>query len=173
MKLWKNVTNKTKINTSSWKEFFLIDLFEVKGTKTTSKNKLIKKEGIYPYVTTTSKNNGIEFYSNIWTEKGNCLVVDSAVAGYMSYQDKNFTASDHVEKLIPKFFMSKEIAMFICCIWNCSKMNKKYSYILKASQTQLKKETIFLPVLNNEIDWNYMEKYILEVHNKIYLNLQD
>lgn len=173
MKLSENINKKNKMCLSSWKEFCLSELFDIAGTKTTPKKDVIKNQGLYPYVTTASKNNGVKFYSNIWTEKGKCLVIDSAVAGYMSYQEKNFSASDHVEKLVPKFFINKEIAIFICCVWNSNKMTKKYSYVLKASQTQLKKDTIFLPSINNKPNWKYMEKFIIDIHKEIFLNLQN
>ena len=88
------------------------------------------KQKIYPYVTTQASNNGIADYFGIYTDEGNVLVVDSAVAGYMTYQDKNFSASDHVEKLIPKFKLNKFVGLFIASIWN-----KKYAFNTYTTQS--------------------------------------
>jgi hypothetical protein len=103
------------IDTIKWKNFKLADLFEISGTKTTKRSKL-QNIGKHPYVTTRASNNGIDGYYDLWTESGNCLTVDSAVLGWMNYQKENFSASDHVEKLTPKFKLNKFIALFICSI---------------------------------------------------------
>ncbi|WP_322961909.1 restriction endonuclease subunit S [Mycoplasmopsis cynos] len=171
MKLTEIIQNKSKVNTLGWKPFLINSLFDIKGTKTTKKNDLKKYgNGQFPYVTTKSTDNGIEDYYNYWTEEGNVLVVDSAVAGYMSYQESNFSASDHVEKLVPKFKLNKNIGTFICTVWNATYMGKKYSYILKASQKQIREEVIFLPVDQNQNpDWNFMEEFISNIYIYIYI----
>jgi restriction endonuclease S subunit len=96
-------------DTSRWEEFRVGDLFNICGTRTTKIN--ILKEygsGNYPYVTTQASNNGVEGFYNYWTEQGKVLVIDSAVAGFCSYQDSNFSASDHVEKLVPHFIINRK-----------------------------------------------------------------
>ena len=86
------------------KRFKIKDLFLVSGTKTTSLEDLNEKgKGRYPYVTTQSLNNGVAGFYDYYTEEGNVLTVDSAVAGYCSYREEKFSASDHVEKLTPLF----------------------------------------------------------------------
>ena len=97
------------------------------------------------------------FY-NFSTEKGGILTVDSAVLGYCSYQPLNFSASDHVEKLIPKFEMNKYVALFLVTIINQEQY--RYSYGRKASQSRMKKVSIKLPTKNNQPDWDFMAKFI-------------
>lgn len=146
-----------------WKKFKIHNYFVITGSKTTSLPILKRKAGTHPYVTTQATNNGIAGYFSVFTEKGNVLCVDSAVGGWMTYQDKDFSASDHVEKLIPKFNLTKNIALFICSIWNKLYAFSKYSYALKASQMQLKKESIILPMKNDSPDWEYMENYMKQL----------
>lgn len=148
------------MKTNNWKEFKISDLFDIKGSKTT---KLTTLEGIgsgqYPYITTKSTNNGVDGYYNIWTEEGNVLTIDSACVGTCFYQEENFTAADHVEKLIPKFEMNKYNALFIATVINLS--NFKYSYGRGRSKARLEKETIKLPANNEgEPDYQFMEDYI-------------
>ena len=114
--------------------------------------------GEYPYVTTQATNNGIENFYDFYTEKGNVLAVDSAVLGYCSYQSRNFSASDHVEKLIPKFQMNKHIAMFMVTILNLERY--RYNYGRKCSQTRMKQIKIKLPIKNGQPDFDYMENFI-------------
>ncbi len=148
-----------KIELNNWKEYLISDLFEVKGTKTTKIEELeTYGSGIYPYVTTQSSNNGVAGNYDFFTEKGNVLTIDSAVVGYCSYQEKNFSASDHVEKLIPKFKLNKYIALFIVAIIN--QENYRYSYGRKFNQTQIKNTKISLPSMDGKPDWVYIENYI-------------
>ena len=149
-----------ELNINNWQEFKLIDLFDIEGSKTTKASTLEEiGSGKYPYITTKSTNNGIEGYFNTWTEKGNVLTIDSACVGTCYYQEENFTASDHVEKLIPKFKMNKYNALFLATVINQS--NFKYSYGRGRCKSRLKAETIKLPVNElNEPDYEFMEKYI-------------
>jgi len=160
-----NITSKSIIKTDleldidSWKEYKIIDLFDVKGTKTTPITKLVEYgEGIYPYVTTRASNNGVDGFFNYWTEKGNVLVVDSATIGHTTYQELNFSASDHVEKLLPKFNLNRYIALFLVTILN--KEQFRYSYGRKFNQNRIKNTIIKLPTKNNTPNWGFMEEYI-------------
>ncbi|MGL4358431.1 MAG: restriction endonuclease subunit S [Cetobacterium sp.] len=154
----------------SWKEFKIKDIFEVKGTKTTSIETLnIYGKGCYPYITTKSVNNGVSGYFNFFTEEKNVLTIDSAVLGYCSYQKENFSASDHVEKLILKDReLNSSLALFLVTLINLER--PRYSYGRKFSQNRIKESIIKLPInsLGNP-DWEYMENYIksLPYSNKI------
>lgn len=162
-----NLTQLTKpfsyrtlsLNIFNWKEVKLKKIFDIMGSKTTSK-KVLKRKGIgkYPYITTQSKNNGVGGFYNIYTEKGNILVIDSAVKGHCTYQSENFTASDHVEKLVPKFEMNVYVAMFLTKLINLEQY--RYSYGRKLNQERIKNTVIKLPFKDNKPDWNFIESYI-------------
>jgi hypothetical protein len=144
---------------ADWKYYQLSDLFEISGSKITPLSKLRgHSEGVYPYVTTQATNNGVAGFYNYFTETGNILTVDSAVLGYCSYQSLNFSASDHVEKLTPKFSMNQYVAMFLTTIMNLEQY--RYSYGRKASQGRLRKTRIKLPSKGTTPDWQFMEDYI-------------
>lgn len=147
------------LSTTDWRYFKLADLFFISGTRTTP---LIKLEeyghGVYPYVTTQATNNGVGGFYNHFTETGNVLVIDSAVLGYCSYQEHNFSASDHVEKLTPKFDMNQYVALFLTAVLNLEQY--RYSYGRKASQMRLRQTSVKLPSRRNEPDWQYMKDYI-------------
>ena len=87
-----------------WYDFKIDRLFEVSGSITTHPSKLIKG-GKTPRITCASVNNGLDnLYLNQSTEAGGVLTVDSATIGYVSYQEVDFIATDHVEKI---FFKNK------------------------------------------------------------------
>lgn len=152
------------IDISGWRKFKVNDLFEVGGTVTTPFSEIINNKGKYPYVTTQSSNNGVRDYSSIKTEKGNVLVVDSAVLGWMTYQENDFSASDHVEKLVPKFPLNKNSGLFIASVWNKIYSGKFFNYKRKASQTAIRECGIPLPIdKEGNLDYEYMDKYMGEI----------
>jgi hypothetical protein len=147
------------LNIKDWKFFTLNNLFKITGSKTTPLSEL-EEYGIgkYPFVTTQATNNGVAGFYNFYTEEENILTIDSAVLGYCSYQPEKFSASDHVEKLMPKFNMNKYIAMFLITILNLEQY--RYNYGRKCSQDRMEQIKIKLPSKNNEPDWQFMENYI-------------
>lgn len=148
------------IDTSNWSYVKISDIFTIKGSETTTYSKLSEKgPGEFPYVTTKATNNGVKGFFNFYTEKGKVFTVDSAVLGYCSYQNNNFSASDHVEILEPNFPINTYIAIFIVTILN--KEQYRYSYGRKCSQSNLKNSKIKLPHNNDgNIDFVFMENYI-------------
>lgn len=152
---------KIEISTNSWKWFnYENDIFMISGSQTTPKTELEDiGVGDYPYVTTQAVNNGIEGYYDCHTEDAGVLTVDSAVLGYCAYQDAPFSASDHVEKLIPKHKLSIFTALFLTTIINMEQY--RYNYGRKCSQTKLKNAKIMLPATSKgEPDYQWMEEYI-------------
>ncbi|MCY4299778.1 MAG: restriction endonuclease subunit S [Flavobacteriaceae bacterium] len=91
-------TLNLKLNTSNWRWIKIPDIFHIKGSTTSSYIYLKEKgQGKFPYITTRATNNGVRDFFNHYTEKGNVLTIDSAVVGYCSFQNLDFSASDHVE----------------------------------------------------------------------------
>jgi len=144
----------------SWKEFSLSDLFSIKGTKTTKLEDLIGYgTGKHPYITTQAVNNGVAGFYDFFTEEGGVITVDSAVLGFASYQRDNFSASDHVEKLIPKFSMNSYLAMFFVVILNADQF--RYNYGRKASQDRMRQRKIKLPAKpGGDPDFELMARFI-------------
>jgi type I restriction-modification system DNA methylase subunit len=154
------IDNNLDLFDREWKIFNLSNIFDITGTKTTKPDIVNNsKQGEYPYITTQATNNGVEKFLDFFTEVGNVLTVDSAVLGYTSYQHDNFTASDHVEQLVPKFESNPFIMMFLVTILNMEQY--RFNYGRKASQTRLKSLDVTLPVnFDGEIDFEFMTSYV-------------
>lgn len=165
--------SKWKPTTLGWNEETQEGLFEVKGSKTTSKNVLDKKnvseERKYPYITTQATNNGARVFYDTFTDEGNILTIDSAVTGYCAYQPLNFTASDHVEKLLPKFNLNVFIGAFLTTLINMEQ--KKISYGRKFNQDRIRESVIKLPFKDGKIDWGFIENYIKGLPYSKYLEI--
>lgn len=169
------IKNKFDLNNIEWKEFKISNFFEVSGTITTHPTKL-KPNGKTPRITCASTNNGLDTtYDNEPTEKGKILTVDSATIGYVAYQENDFIATDHVEKIMFKNGknMNRYLGLFIKqCIDNS--VLSKYGYGYKFSQNRIKKQIIKLPVNSKgQPNWEFMENFMRKIEYKklnIYLD---
>ena len=157
--------SNVEIDISSWQEYIIDDetdesLFSVEGSKSIVKYEVKEYgEGNYPYVVTSSENNGVEGMYDYYTEDGNVLTIDSATIGSCFYQELKFSASDHVEKLIPRYEkFNKYIGLFISTIINLEQA--RYGYGRKFAQKRIKPTTIKLPSKNGKPDYEFMEKFI-------------
>lgn len=167
--------NKFDLNNIEWKEFKISNFFEVSGTITTHPTKL-KPNGKTPRITCASTNNGLDTtYDNEPTEKGKILTVDSATIGYVAYQENDFIATDHVEKIMFKNGknMNRYLGLFIKqCIDNS--VLSKYGYGYKFSQNRIKKQIIKLPVNSKgQPNLEFMENFMRKIEYKklnIYLD---
>jgi len=153
-----------RLTDREWKEFKIKDLFMVTGSTTTPLEELEDiGKGNFPYVTTSAVDNGIAGFYAKSTEGGNIICIESACAAYATYQAEDFSASDHVEKCIPKFNLNVYIAMFLVTILNLDRY--KYSYGRKCNQIRIKNRIIKLPAdSSGNPDWQFMEDYIKHCH---------
>lgn len=71
-------------------------------------------------------NNVVAGFCNFCTEEGSVLTIDCAVVGYCAYQGSSFPASDHIEKLVQLFKMSRYVGLFLYTVVNLE--HYKYSY---------------------------------------------
>ena len=152
-----------KLEKSNFKEFNLSQLFSVRGSKKSfTKNDI--SSGDYLYITTSNKNNGVSGTSDIFTENGNIITIDSATEGKAFYQEEKFVGSDHVEVLEPiNFSMNKYTGLFLTSVLNIETF--RYSFGRKRSQKRILKEKLFLPVdKNGGPDFDFMEKYIRDLN---------
>jgi type I restriction-modification system DNA methylase subunit len=167
-------TKELKTDVSEWKEYKLSVLFNIKGSKTTSKNILEEYgDGKYPYITTKGTSQGVDGYYNFFTEEKNVLTFDSATIGTCFYQNNNFSASDHVELCIPySNSFNEKNGLFFQIIINKTNY-EKYNYGFKCNQQRIKQTIIKLPsILNEETkeyepNWQYMEDYITNLENEL------
>jgi type I restriction enzyme M protein len=169
------VKSRSQLDICDWQEFTLggeNGLFGVSGSKTTKKGELENSGyGPYPYITTKAIENGVSGFFNIKTERGNCLTVDSAVLGTCFYQESDFSASDHVEVLRPKYAdFNRSHGLFIKSCIDAFK-GDNYNYGFKFNQRRISETVIKLPAkeVNGEYipDWDFMNDFIASIYEEI------
>ncbi len=151
-----------------WGRFVIGDLFKVEGTITTKPENLVKN-GKTPRITCSAANNGLDdVYANKATERGHVLTIDSATVGFVAYQEYDFIATDHVEKLtLRNRKLSRYLGLF--CVATISyAVNHKYNYGYKFSQDRIRRQIIMLPVdESGKPDYAFMERFMRGIEQRL------
>ena len=151
-----------KINTEKWREFKVDDIFECKTAKAMNGT----EEGIFPYITRSSLNNGFSGFVNdddgeYKLNKKNCITI-GAEGIFAFYQNKDFISGVKIYTLRNEY-LNKYNALFIITILN--EENYRYTYGRARILEKIKNEEISLPITSQNLpDWQFMEDYIKQLH---------
>lgn len=154
-----------KINIDSWKEFKVGDLFEIRPTKNYNliNSKLFETQGETPVVVNSSYNNGIGGYVNLDpTESGGIITFsDTTSSSAIFYQEKDFIGYSHVQGMYPyDNKWTKNSMLFFLTAFKKAAHLLGFDYVNKFTREIAKEIVVKLPVINNELDYKGMEKYI-------------
>lgn len=158
--------NLMNLNDRNWKAFKLQDICDIDSGKDIYENE--RRVGDIPYITSTSLNNGINYYvSNIneSIDRNAISVNRNGSVGYAFYHRYKALYSNDCRKLKLKSNNNEYVSLFIAN--QIMQQKEKYNYGYKMGTGRLQKQYILLPVNNNnEPDWLFMKKYVFE-HIKI------
>lgn len=155
----KSFTNDPtpELNTNSWKEFKISDLFTMERGKEKAPNQ--NENGDTPLINEISTNNG--FTRNVKPTKvfkGNAITVSINFAQNVFYQDRDFCASVNIA-ILRNNKLNKYNGLFIAAVLSLN--NEKYSYGYKTSKDRLNNTVIKLPATpEGEPDYQFMEDYM-------------
>ena len=157
------------LNTNTWKEFCLGDIFEIKkGKRLTAEN---QTEGSTPYIGAIDSNNGVaNKIGQKAIHKGNTISLSyNGSVGEAFYQPVPFWATDDVNVLYFKETngvpFNLFIGLFMCTILKGEKY--RFSYGRKWTLENMNHTIIKLPATDkDEPDWAYMEQYIKSLNHK-------
>ena len=160
---------KHQVDTSTWKEFRVEDLFDIKLPAARSEKNY--EEGEINYVSSGASNNGVTKRltpkPNEQLDKGHCITV-SPLDGSSFWQDKDFMGRGGSGASISMLYnnsLNEFRALFICSV--IRNTAKKYGYSDLLNSTNLKTLILKLPTTHSgEPDWQYMENYMKAIVNK-------
>lgn len=164
------------LNVDKWKEFSIIDLFEIKRGSISSLGDI--DSGDTPIVSASGDNEGISYYGDVLAPYNNNITIsmNGVNTGFTVYHGYSFNINVDCCVLIQKFDLNVYIAIFITTIIGMLKC--KYSYGRKMTGGRIATEIIKLPILYNldgtpfldvtytyskmgyVPDWKLMEDYI-------------
>lgn len=166
--LIKNVSEKSitsaslSLNINNWKNFKIVDLFEIKKGERLVKEERI--EGTIPLITATSENNGVVDYISYDEFKDGKKIFRDKVTIDMFfnvfYHNYEYFSDDNVHTLIPKnISLNKYICLFL--VTTLKKLQYKYDFGRQVRLQRLDFDEINLPVDNKgKPDWQFMENYV-------------
>lgn len=162
--------SKLTLDSVEWREFRIKDLFELRLSKGDNQANLLD-EGDMPLVSSGLNINGISKFIKEGDGKselfdGNILTVD--MFGKAFYHEYNFFSVSHgrINILIPKFKMTKFMAVFIVAEID-KNFSNVFSYNRMCSQKRLCSSKILLPIdSNGNPNWKFMEDYIKQEMKK-------
>lgn len=145
------------METLNWKPFNIVDLFDVKG----GKFKAMKDCGdpIYPYVSSTSINNGVSCMCNDWNYENIIGINSNGSVGYAFWHPYKCYLNDACTALTPKFNITDNIALFLCIVLT-NTFTQIYDYNKKLYINKLKQEFIYLPAKDDVPDWEWIDQYM-------------
>ncbi len=152
-------TSFVELNTKDWKTFKYTDIFRIsKGKRLTKKD---QSNGNYPYVSSSSLNNGIDnLIGNGYTDR-NCLTFACyGSIGEVFYQDEQVWVSDNANVFYLKDReFNSYIALFLVTLLRLEQF--RFSYGMTGKKERLEKFKIKLPIdKDGKPDWQFMEDYI-------------
>lgn len=158
------------IDTSTWKEFRVGDLFDIHPTKAYKlTNAQLLDDGDYPVIANSAYNNGIVGYSTKEpTEQGNMVTFSDTVdANTIFYQPNDFVGYPHVQGLYPLIYTDKwneYTYSFFVSVFRGSAISKGFDYGNKFRRDIAVDLIIKLPATSDgQPDWDYMESYMKAV----------
>ena len=177
----KNAT-VPKLNIAEWKEFNISHLFTIRrGDRIVHNEDYFDDKdaiNIYPVITTTMSNNGVDGFYSEKNCDGNCLISCGEASGmYTTYQATPCWALDTVRIYTPiGFDLNKYIAFFLATELTYNMY--RFSYGRKAKPSNMYPLDLKLPIQHNADgspvidkthqysekgyipDWQFMEDYI-------------
>lgn len=144
----------------SWKEFDLIELFNIKNTHNILSRDIVPGSGNIPYLTAGQSNNSVGTYISYdieQAEKGNSIFIGGKTFVVTYQKDDYFSNDSHNLALYYKdiehrtkanqLFMATCVDKSLCSL---------YSWGNSISSRKIQKDTILLPVKDNVPDHDYM-----------------
>lgn len=149
-------------NGGKWEKRSLDKLFDVASPKMKFDANKISFGGKYRYVVRTSQNNGIKGYideDTAFLNDGQTISLGQDTATIF-YQDLPYFTGDKIKILT---LLNKSLGSKTAC-YLLGTMRKAFSNfqwgVDSFNEDTLKKTSIFVPISQGEVDFNYMEVYI-------------
>ncbi len=168
----KIVLKKHSASKATFKEFSVLDFFDIKKGKRLTKAQMI--DGDINFIGSTADNNGVtaKIGNTEHLHPGGTITVSyNGSVGEVFYQEDKFWASDDVNVWYPKEKWSIEIMQYFMTA--IKKLSTRYNYNAKWTLEKMKAEKINLPVTKTgKINYNYMTKYIKNIEKDTITELE-
>lgn len=147
-----------------WKEFNVVDVFNVKNTFNILSSDIIPNSGNTPYLCAGTDNNSVSSYISYDTnylDKGNCVFIGGKTF-VVSYQENDFYSNDSHN--LGLYLKDKEKSNKLNQLYLATCINKslkhKYSWGNSISNKKIQTDKVTLPAINDKPNFDIMEEFI-------------
>ena len=169
----------SNVDTSSWKEFRLVDIAQLDNGNKMDKNKMTHLNPSVNFVSRTATNNGVsdvvDIVDGIEPYPAGCITLAfGGSVGSCFLQEKPFYTGQNVGVISLPDNITREAKIFLVSV-----LEKKCKMSFHAFGNEINKHfktdlSIKLPVKEvEEIDWTYMEKYIRAIEKVVIKDVVD
>ena len=147
-----------------WKEYRIVDIFEVKNTHNILSSWITENSGSIPYVTATQNNNSVSTfisYDKEMIDEGNSIFIGGKTL-VISYQEKDYFSNDSHNLALyfkDEIHRTKPIQLYMISALYKS-LKPLYSWGNSISKQKIQNNFVSFPTLNNKMAFSYMENYI-------------
>jgi hypothetical protein len=162
-----NTLLNEKLENVEWGEFKIEEFFDIENTLSFNKNKLTVGTE-YDYITRTSQNQGILRKTGFVNEE-NINQANTWSLGLLQmdffYREQPWYAGQFIRKVIPKIKLEKGAILFFTVLLNKQKKDLLSGLVRDVDKTFLNAK-IKLPILNGDINFTFIEKFISELESE-------
>lgn len=158
-----------------FKEFNVIDVFQVKNTKNILSRDIVANSGTTPYLCASTVNNAISSYISYddkYLDEGNCVFIGGKTF-VVTYQEIDFYSNDShnlVLYLKDEKQKSKLNQLYLATCINKS-LGYKYSWGDSISNRKIQTDKIMLPMINDQPNYAIMTTLISAVQKLVIKNV--
>ena len=161
----------TPVDTKSWAEFKVGDLFEIENGKYVDPKTLSSDDNGSPYLTASIFNNGqnTDKYTGEGFKTKPNIISWGKQSPLFSYHPEACYTGQGIYWF--EFDKGQNVAQFICTV--LQNVGKNYNYQNCLTGAKLKQETIKLPIdTTGQPDWNYMESFMKKINQQAQAKLE-
>jgi hypothetical protein len=158
-----------------FKEFNVINIFDVKNTKNILSREIIENSGETPYLCASAENNAVSSYISFdeqYLDKGNCVFIGGKTF-VVTYQENDFYSNDSHNLIL--YLKNEEKRSKLNQLYLATCINKslghKYSWGDSISNRKIQTDKVSLPILNNQPNYEIMNTLISAIQKMVIRDL--
>lgn len=154
-----------------WREFNVNKVFEVRNAGNILASEIMEGSGEIPYLCASRENNAVSSYISYRDElitKGNCIFIGGKTF-VVTYQERDFFSNDSHNltlRLYASEHQTRSKQLYLATCVNKS-LGHKYSWGDSVSNRKLQRDKIYLPSINEKIDFSKMETLISAIQKLV------
>ena len=154
-----------------WKEYKIVDIFNVKNTNNILSAWITPDSGEIPYLSASQNNNSVASYieyNKDMIDKGNSIFIGGKTL-VISYQEQDYFSNDSHNLALyikdGKGGEKKKQLFMVACLYKSLK--PLYTWGNSISNKKIQEDIVMLPTKNGTPDYDFMNTYIRAIHKVV------